>query len=343
MKLSFVSITNAILDWTQERGVSHEEISQEVLIKWATDCIRWMSVPETYRHRVGLIQIKNSRAEMPSDFVLLMQAAANVYPYEPCNCDADPECCQKREFAAESTPKKRRETITQWVQGTLEKDCNLEINLVCPKCHTSSCNCDTSIVEVDVDRIWEMAHPEIYYKHYTRLGRHGYGGEGSSYYNPKFKLMRYASGDYFNLKHLLTDCPNVDCKDCGNQFVINLPYIEVDFEEGEVLISYLGKAMDENGDLMIPDHPDCFAAIFWHLENKYWYKKNNLDKAEYAERKREDAIGKARSAILMPEQYEVKEWMENYHFKRVPDHNYMNKMRGRTTGTYTKYGRFLGE
>ncbi|MCB0744768.1 MAG: hypothetical protein KDC67_12745, partial [Ignavibacteriae bacterium] len=128
--------------------------------------------------------------------------------------------------------------IIQWTQGAFEQDCELEINLICPVCKKTDCACDGPVVEVDVDRIWEQAHPEIYYRNYNKIGRVGYGeGPWSSYYCPKFKLMRYASNDFFNVKNIVTHCPNVDCKSCLNEFILDLPYIEVDFKRGEVLMA----------------------------------------------------------------------------------------------------------
>lgn len=349
MKVPYVSIDNAIQDWTQDTGMGHEEIPHNIIKKWATDCIRWINSEEQLRHRIGILQIKNSRAELPGDFKMLTQAAAKPRSSDPCNCDktVDPDCCNKVEtYQGSRTPKTRREDIVQWVQGTYEKDCNLEINLVCPTCHKTSCDCDTPLIEVDVDRVWEMAHPEIYYQSMTKIGRFGYGpGPWSSYYSPEFKLMRYASNDMFNLQHFLTNCPNVDCSSCVHEFMLDLPFIEVDFQEGEVLISYLGKVLDENGDYMIPDHPDVFDAIFWHLEHKWFYREyrktgdqTHFQKSNFAQSQRETAIGRANAALVLPDFAQLKNWLENSYYKRVNNFHHHENLNKLTPDEYSKYG-----
>lgn len=331
MKVPYVSIKNAVQDWVQDNDFGHDEINETLLIKWAVDCVHWCKTPQQLKHRIVVLQVKNSRAELPDDFELLAQAAASVVE-NPCDCSEDPEddCCKQKSIPKNGrVPKTRREDIVQWVQGTLEKDCDLEINLICPTCKTASCSCNTPAIEVDVDRIWEMAHPEIYYSHFTRIGRFGYGpGQNGaySYYTPKFRLMRYATEDYFKLEHLITECPNVLCKECRHQFVIELPYIEVDFEEGEILLSYLGKPLDEDGEIMIPDHPDVHEAIVNHLDFK-WYRmmfkktKDPGDRviSQEAMLLRDQHIGFARSALDIPTFHEFKSYLENSAWnKRLP-------------------------
>lgn len=350
MKTNYVSISNAIQDFVQDSGLEHEEIKPHLLTKWATDCVRWMISDEQLTHRIIILQVENSRAELPIDFGILAQAAAKPDMYKPCDCNEDPDCCD--EFGKPKhrrRSKSRREDIVQWVQGTLEKDCELEINLVCPKCHQSGCDCETPHVQVDVDRTWEMAHPEIYYRHFTTIGRFGYGaGEWSSYYTPDFKLMRYASNDFFNIKNILGDCPNVDCQGCTNEFYINMPYIEVDFERGEILLSYLGKLLDENGDYMIPDHPDVHAAITAHLTHKWYWRKYLKDRdplsraiAQEAKIEREQSISYARSYLETPSFLDFKNWIENSYYKRVPNYHHSETVNKITEGERSKYSRLL--
>lgn len=349
-KQHHISISNAVIDWVQDNDLQHEEIDHYLFVKWATDVIRMAQVPSQLSLVIGLIEIENSRGELPANYDTTLQAAANVFPRTPCDCARDPEaeCCKKGYVHPDRLPKTRRENIVQWVQGTLEKDCELEINLICPTCHKSSCDCGTPAVEVEVDRIWEMAHPEIYYRHHTRIGRFGYGPQPGSYYSPKFQLMDYATNDFHRLNHILTDCPNVNCKDCIHTFRIDLPYIEVDFEEGEVLISYLAKKTDENGDLMIPDHPDLLEAIGNHLDYKWYNRKwkrrgdqNARVIAREALQDRERNLGLARESLDMPEWVEFRAWMDKNWFQRMPKFHHDNDVNKPTANEYEKYSRLL--
>lgn len=337
MKVRHISVKSVIEDWLSDSGVTHEEVEPYTLTKWAADCVRWISTDEQLVHRIALLPVENSRAELPSDFGILAQAACKVN-ITTCDC-GDQNCKHKRNRSAKS----RREDIVQWVQGTLEEDCHLEINLVCPKCHKTGCDCNDAIIEVEVDKIWEMAHPEIYYSHFTRIGRVGYGPQPGSYYNPAFQLMKYSNNDYFRATQILTDCPNIDCRTCDREFVINHPYIEVDFERGEVLLSYLGKQLDADGEPLIPDHPSVFEAIYNHLEYKYWWRhyrrtsdQTSLQKSEVAKQRREEEITIARSALSMPEFGQLKNYIETYMVRRLPTWS-SDHINGRNVDDYFKY------
>lgn len=330
MKLDFVSIKSAVLDWMDDNDFGHEELDERLLIRWAGDCVKWCSSQDQLRHRIGVFIVENSRFRLPDDFQTLLQAAAKVDYVDDCNCEPLPDCCKDKSIPKNGRiPRSRREDIVQWVQGTFEKDCNLEINLICPKCKTNSCSCDTPVVEVDVDRIWEMSHPEIYFSHHTRVGRFGNGpGQNSPYasaYNPQFKLMRYASNNFHKLRQVIGDCPNVNCDNCRYEFILEKPYMEVNFNSGEVLMAYLGKTLDEDGELMIPDHPDIHEAIGHHLTFKWFRRKWTRKKDDHARAVSQEAMALrdkhmaiAKDEIDIPEFHEFKSYLENSAFmKRI--------------------------
>lgn len=348
MKIPYVSIQNAINDWIMDGDIEQEEIKEASLLKWATDCIRWVTFTQQLVKKVTILQVKNYKARLPEDYKLTHSAAANP--------DYTPECTNCPEYTKEDYYKgfrrTRREEIVQWVQG-VDEGCELEINLKCPRCTKTKCECDEPYIEVDVDRIWEMAHPEIYYSgmHVNkRIGRVGYGplyhGDyHSGEYHPRFHLMRYASNDFFGIK---PGCPNVDCRDCFHSFYLDLPFIEVDFEKGEILLSYSGYKKDENGDLMIPDHPDVHEAIYNHLEYKYWrmmFRKHSrqadLTKAQLAKAERDNHIGSANSALSNPENIEWEVFLENNFYQRLPDKFPRKRGNKMTRDRHSLYGDYL--
>lgn len=373
MKVPHTSINNTILEFIEDVGLDlmHGEIQEPTLKRWAMDCLGWMNTEEQLSHRIAILQIENTRAKLPDDFKMLAQAAAYPwYEHDECDCEKYPhhDCCGKhhdhysghhhhdnnhhhghgKDFPYAYT-KSRREDIVQWTKNAFEKDCELEINLICPTCKTSECSCTSPAVEIDVDRIWEMSHPEIYYSNYNKIGRVGYGGgPANSFYCPKFKLMRYASNDYFNANNILTHCPNVHCKNCLHEFMLDLPYIEVDFKRGEVLLSYLGKQMDENGDLMIPDHPSVFAAINWHLQHKWFHRmylrnsdQHALNKSQIAINQRDTEIAIARAALQMPDFSQFYSWMEQSLYRRIPDRNHHMNSNKITVDPAVRYNNLL--
>jgi hypothetical protein len=331
MNTRFVSISNAVQDWLDDNDSSLEELDEPLILKWATDAIRMVDTPENKTHKLALIYVTNGKAELPSDFFTLQSVAGRAYKEGGCK-------------------RVRRERVVQWIQT--EADCELEINLVCDFCKDKQCCCTVS-KPIDVTRIWEQAHPEIYHKGYSKLGRFGYGYEGMTDPDePKFQLLGYSSSNFFQAKHFLSDCPNVHCTDCKHTFRINqVPYIDVDFSTGELIVSYLGSATDENGDLMMPDHPDLHQAVQSHI-NFMWYKRQarkNMNNPKYnlafakqeareEEARREDAFGKYRTAVTIPDIHEFREWTQNYWMQRHPNHDrHLNS----SPGDYERYGRHL--
>lgn len=342
MKVSFVPIQSSIDDWITDSGIGHQEIEESTLLKWATDAIRMVTTDEQLVPKVTLLQVRHFKAELPDDFKMLANAAANP-DYTP-DCTDCPEYTKHPYYSGYH--KTRREDIIQWAQYA-DDGCELEINLVCPTCSKTDCSCDRPIVEVDVDRIWEMAHPEIYYTGINRIGRFGYGPMGPNHH-PKFHIMRYATQDYWNLKYFLTDCPNVRCDDCYHSFRLDLPYIEVDFEKGEVLLSYLGKKLDPDGNLMIPDHQDVHEAIYWHLEAKWWWrqwrrhsKPADQAKAEQSMMKRDECVMRANSVLGLPEAHQLQNFLDNVWNKRVPDRNNLLKGNKLTPSEHEAYLRMI--
>lgn len=339
MKVPFTHKDAAINDFITNNGLTHEEIDEPWCIKQINDCTRWINTDEQTIHKIVICPVINYKAELPKDFKLLQAAASNPdYRTKPC-LQCDPYSEHKREFK-----RTRREHIISWIQGC-DEGCELEINLQCPKCHKTQCECDSPVVEVDVDRIWDMSHPEIFYKNYTHLWRFGNGI--NQHDEPDFKLMGAAKSYLFNAEHFLTDCPNILCETCVHKFQIEYPFIKVDYQKGEVLISYLGRVTDEDGDLMIPDHPDAHDAIYQYLTHKYYFMKfvqtgeqrYNIIQQQ-AEIRFNAALNHAISALQIPDFKSFQAWVNDIWLRRIPKDidSYANK---ETTDDYIKYKHYL--
>lgn len=330
MKLRFVPISNAVQDFIQDTGIS-AGTDESVLLKWATDAVSMLTFDQQLQHKIKLLQVYNASADLPDDYRILVQAAANVFPRTSCDCERDPNdpCCHGRN----SHQKTRVEKVVQWTQDAFEDDCEITIDLNCPKCGSGSCNCSDRVIEVDVDRIWELSHPE-YYHNYTRFGqahRIGEGGGMYSAYHPKFEIMRYTQSPYHRVTQILPGCINTQCPGCTTEFSIDNGVLQVDFTEGEVLLSYLGEHLDADQNKMIPDHPKVHQAVLHYLTYKYflreYFKGNDKAARRYAVAMDmyNEAIASAISAIDTPDFHEFKSWMEDNWFQRVPkkhlDHN----------------------
>ncbi len=321
MNLSYIPISNIVQDFIDSNGLDTDEVNESLIVKWGVDALNMMNLTEQLRYKIALIRVSNSKAILPPDFKTLTQAAANVKNKDFCPT--------------------KREQVVEWTQKTFQTECDLNIRLVCDKCHKPNCEHQGSF-EVDVDRLWEMAHPEYYYTNYKRFGTFG---RGNSSYSPSFKIMKYAVSDFHKANLILGDCPNIDCTECQHSFRIELPLMEVDFQEGEILISYLGRVLDENGDPMIPDHPDVIEAIVSHVEHKWYERKGRREKDAFslkisadAWQKREYYMGIAKSVVEMPEFHEWEAFYDHALYRTFPARNLNQRANSKTTDHYDLHG-----
>ena len=352
MNVDFIPIRAAIEDFISDSGVSQGEVSERWLLKHAVDCIEWFGSTEQLTMKMGVCPVKNHTVQLPKDFKLLLLAASNP--------DYDGECEQCPSGGKRKYNTTRKEEIVQWVQQTYERDCELEINLVCNRCHKTECSCNTPMVEVDVDRIWQQANPQAYHKGFDRIGKfgdgpqYGYNSAGMPAFESKFQKMRVASSNTWNSQYFIGDCPNVGCMDCVHSFRLEKPVMKVDFLSGEVFLSYLGVVTDEEGYPLIPNNPDAFEAIFLHLTHKLLYREyltsirnpqiNSQElriAAMEAKQQREIAIGIARSALEIPDFQNFKEFIDTYWVRRIPVHPSDKNRRSRVPDAYHSYDKYL--
>ncbi len=168
-----------------------------------------------------------------------------------------------------------------------------------------------------------------------RHERFGYGDESSI--NSMFKIMNYSSDDWFQTKNHLPGCANIKCESCEEQYIIKDNWLETSFEKGEVLLSYMGIPLDDNGDIMVPDNADLFTAISFHLDMKFFwqdYRKSkqtaDLRAFQVAKQEREQAIGTARSALQIPDAKSFGTFLNEVWFKHSGLRNFDRRSWGET-------------
>lgn len=332
MITDFVSIETVLqeyLDITGEESLDSSYfggVQEDLILKWANDAVERVYNDTQYVHRIALLQVNNFKAELPSGFKYIAQAAYRELAEEPC----------------------LREEIVQWTQKTLDSSgCSLKIDLECPKCHKESCGCN-SFVEVNANRLYQDSRPELY----TQYMGHFYGHGGlnrrgyKSNYHPDFYLMRKTSTTYFNVPYHIGSCINLNI-DCRVEYDIDYPYIIVNFEKGEILLSYVSEKTDENGYRMVPNLPNVFEAVSTYVDERMAYRKwrregGNSLRTDWRELKqlREMTIARARSQLSIPAQDEFKQYMDNHWRKLIPYWNY-DKNLGRFQSDRFNYGDYF--
>lgn len=309
MVTGFVSLSALVSDFIEDNDVEQSQVDEAVLKKWASDCTNWINQEDQLvAHRTTIIDIDMYKGLLPRDLTRIAVAAYRKYPSQ--------------------TKQTRKEIITQWIQNTFDPNQQLEINLINKNCSTPDCSNNDAVVEIDVDRIWEMSHPEIYMSGFFRKSTFGLGDTSSLTEDQYFRIMRYSTNDFFGLSMHINDCLNIKNPDINEAYVINPPYIETSFQKGEVLISYFGKKTDEFGDIMVPDHPDAINAVINYMAYKWFWRQwsrngGNAERMKFkeAEVAYKTHLGQARSALVNLDYNKLRPLLDKNFSKRIPNIN----------------------
>lgn len=302
MRVPLKSIRTILEDYADYSG-EELQLQESVILKIAEDKAYGLITDEQLDQKVALIDIKDYIGKLPKGLKYIVQAG---YVLEN-------ECPYTREQLIETTKQ---------IYGT---DCKMRINFECPVCHLDKCDCSSDIVVVEADQMWKDAHPEhntAHAKHFSGYGR--LNQTGNMYGYPKFQLMRRASGNFFNTPYHIPKCINIDF-DSDIEYNVDPPNIVTNFKKGIVLISYFGYRTDDQGYLMIPDHPQVYDSIFYAIEEKMAWKAfrktgeakwNNLN--QIARQRKHTATRAAVNALGSPDPDAFYQFLENHWTKFIP-------------------------
>jgi hypothetical protein len=304
MKTSYISIQTIITDYIDQTG--HEgELDPLLIYKFANDAIDRICTDEQMNQKVALLLVENYRATLPDDFRAVIQAAYRVDSPKPCT----------------------REEISEMTQKVLGTECDLKISLNCPRCKETDCSCSTPIAEVDVNRIWETAHPEVYTRHMKHFYSYGNLTERKgpcSDLHTDFRLMTTSHSSFFNAPYHIPGCANINL-DCEIEYSINRPNIVVNFLKGEILLSYMGILIDEDGYRLIPNEPTVFTAIIQWIEERMAFREYRKTKTQndriYWQQMfelKEKMIARARGYIQTPDFDSFWKFVKQHWTKLIP-------------------------
>ncbi|MCO6499028.1 MAG: hypothetical protein J5I47_01450 [Vicingus serpentipes] len=252
-KTEHVSIYTVLSDFYEDNNIVQKDVDESLILKWAEDYLPNLITDQQLIHRLAWLSVIDYKVVYPRDLAIINEIAYRLEPPKD-SCDV------------------RGYEIVQYVQQTHE-DCYLEMNVVCPSCHKTGCDCNTGDVVVDINTAFEVSHPELFYSKYAKVGRFGYG---SSIYSNKWKILNFTSSDWFGINRHLPGCANIACKESPHSYKFDPPVLETSFQEGEILMSYMGKMLDDEGRIMIPKHRDVFEAILQHITYK-WFRREYLN------------------------------------------------------------------
>lgn len=138
---------------------------------------------------------------------------------------------------------------------------------------------------------------------------------------PEEIVLRYNSSTFPASLHTF-DSPNRTSRS-ETGYIINFGYIETDFEEGKIMLSYLAPPLDEDNFPMIPDESVLLEALKWFVVLRMieggWKHPAGLDYPA-AEQRWFHYCSQARQKIKMPDIGEMQRFMESW-VRLVPDYS----------------------
>jgi hypothetical protein len=139
-----------------------------------------------------------------------------------------------------------------------------------------------------------------------------------------FKIMRPAQSNFFNSDAFLSGCGGVSI-DNIIEYKVQPPNIIVNFQEGQILLSYMGVQYDDDGWVLIPDHPDVFDAISFSIDEKlarrdYRKRKDSASRIYWSDmtQRKEQLVARARGKLQIPDADEWAAMMRNHFNKLKP-------------------------
>lgn len=233
------------------------DIKRSTVKNYSQEIAKKFTKKQNKVHKIAKGVVDNYTYNMPKDLSSIVQIA----------------------FSISETVKIKREDIVQWTQKVMDgSGCELEINLICPKCHETACSCGGTEVILDIDDLWRRSHPEHQYGHLKWL--HSYAGthkdQPISNYHPSCVIARANTSDFFGANLHIPGCVNLDDKLCASspvEYLINDPKIQFNKKEGEIIIAYKAVKTDSEGFYMLPDVPYMYDVIKWFVISEVMHTK----------------------------------------------------------------------
>jgi len=300
------------------------ELNKSDILAYAEDALDRIVPADEYVQRIALLPVENYKTELPRDFKTITQVAYR----NKCTDLVNPKVI-----------------ISELTQNILGSDCDLKINLECPSCKSLDiCDCRTSVIEVKADRMFEMNNPQLlhnYAKHFYDYGTTHPGTGKMSQYHPDFQLIRRTSSSFFNVPYHISECINLNL-DCNIEYSVDLPNIIVNQKDGEILLSYMGVKLDDNGYRLLPNDPTVIKAVIncileRHIYSDYissGYQQNLRIAHDKQEALMEKWIARARTRLQTPEFDDMYDFITGFIFRVVPKYNYWQDLQRRRPDSF---------
>jgi len=303
-KKNYTSIKKVINDIAIKSGNKTDFNPDDVL--YMANGIAELIIPGTsFVESIALIDIDNYKGALPTNLKYVSQALYKEEFEEVCELPV----------------------VTEYAKKLYGTDCDIQVSLKCDPCSDS---CKTKSIIMDVDYNYLTSNPQWAYNH----SKFFYGSRNTNNYRsgrdifPGFSLMKKTTNNFFNVPYHINECINFN-EDCTIEYNIEYPNIITNFKKGQVLLAYVGVAIDEDGYRMIPDVEVVYDAIYYSIRERLLEQKfdnepnqNNRIALQMAEQK---AIQKRKRAVSYLDNMDPDEWsafIRNHWIRTIPNYKW---------------------
>lgn len=206
-------------------------------------------------------------------------------------------------------------TVSEWIKrGYDDEECTIKYNIKCHDCKgKDTCTCSKP-VELDVTEMMLASNPELAIE-YNRFLMGYY--KTDKFFNAgiydDFVIINPTQSYFFSLPNKIKNC-RVPVVDEYVEYQIDNKVFEVNNTiDAEIIISYIGRRIDDNGLQLVPNEPYIIQAIHARIAQGFAYRDymirpSNATRAKwndlmlYANRLISNAKSKHRR--LTPEQWD---------------------------------------
>ena len=307
MKKNYTSLKTVINDYTLKSG--NTRINPDDILYIANDIAELIIPGDAFVQQIALLDVDNYKAQLPSNFKWVQQAAYRTHETNCHDCKIDVG------------------VVTDYTKKIYGTDCNIDVSVRCDACT----DCNTKIITMDADYNYLLKNQDYLYKH----ANHFYGGRSldgvkdpCSTIMPEFKLMRRTTNYFFNVPYHVNECMNFNV-DTSVEYNITPPTITVNFKYGQILLSYLGVEIDDEGYRMIPNTPEVYNAIRYSIDEILAEQEFRVDKSQNnriylqmleAKARKARVIAKAALSTLDPDEWEM--FLRNHWVRKVPQYKW---------------------
>jgi len=313
MRTEYISSLKVVSDYLLKSGKLHAndpDFNEDLARIYSDEAIDELMTADSYKIYIGHHTLYNGKTKLYPNFKYPLQVAYRGIDHTGMNDDNS----------------YYKTTVAQYVQRSLEDSCNLTVDVSCPKCHkTDDCSCESYPMKLDVTHTLLASNPELSVG-YTKF-LVGYSNQGKSSMNEGFKVIYPASNYYHSVPNDIRGCMIPDLNDDLTYSVDNkvLTTNSID-NDSQVLISYLGSRMDDDGWLLIPNEPFVFKAVTARImEGFALYEYNSrptqsskdlwITMNAYASRE----ISKAKSKLRIPDPDQWRDMLDRTWLRRLPN------------------------